>query len=80
MTQSRHAEIGRNDVDGEVARGRKYYEKLAWTDAYQALSRADQAAPLEAADLELLATSAYLIGRDDDICRRLNAPMRPTWI
>ena len=31
-----------------------------------ALSLADQATPLETEDLELLAMSAYLIGRDDD--------------
>ena len=30
------------------------------------VSLADQAAPLQATDLQLLATSAYLIGRDDD--------------
>jgi ATP/maltotriose-dependent transcriptional regulator MalT len=34
-------------------------------DAYKSLSHADQMAPLGAADLELLATSAYMIGRDD---------------
>jgi DNA-binding NarL/FixJ family response regulator len=34
-------------------------------DAYESLSRADEAAPLGAEDLELLATSAYMIGRDD---------------
>jgi hypothetical protein len=38
---------------------------------YAALSLADQGAPLEAADLELLATAAYLIGRDDDYLRAL---------
>ena len=31
-----------------------------------ALSLADQTTPLETEDLELLAMSAYLIGRDDD--------------
>jgi DNA-binding CsgD family transcriptional regulator len=35
-------------------------------DAYESLSRADQAAPLSADDLELLATSASLIGRADE--------------
>jgi DNA-binding CsgD family transcriptional regulator len=35
-------------------------------DAYKSLSQADQAAPLGAEDLELFATSAYMIGRDDD--------------
>jgi DNA-binding CsgD family transcriptional regulator len=35
-------------------------------DAYKSLSHADQVAPLGAEDLELLARSAYMIGRDDD--------------
>ena len=35
-------------------------------DAYESLSRADQGAPLEAEDLELLATSAYMIGREEE--------------
>jgi DNA-binding CsgD family transcriptional regulator len=35
-------------------------------DAYTSLSHVDQAAPLGAEDLELLATSAFMIGRDDD--------------
>ncbi len=34
--------------------------------AYKSLSDADQAAPLGAKDLELLATSAYMLGRDGD--------------
>jgi hypothetical protein len=36
-------------------------------DAYESLSRADRATPLGAEDLELLATSAYMLGRDDDV-------------
>jgi len=35
-------------------------------DAYESLSHADQGVPLGAEDLELLATSAYMLGRDDD--------------
>jgi ATP/maltotriose-dependent transcriptional regulator MalT len=35
-------------------------------DAYTSLSRADEAAPLGAEDLELLATSASMVGRMDD--------------
>ena len=35
-------------------------------DAYESLSRADRAAPLGTDDLELLARSAYMLGRDDD--------------
>jgi len=53
------------DVVGELERGRACYRRRAWADANQALARADQTAPLDGADLELLAMSAYLIGRDD---------------
>jgi DNA-binding CsgD family transcriptional regulator len=35
-------------------------------DAYRSLSHADQEAPLGAEDLEMFATSASMIGRDDD--------------
>ncbi|HEV2123885.1 MAG TPA: LuxR C-terminal-related transcriptional regulator, partial [Chloroflexota bacterium] len=42
------------------------FVRRAWMDAYGALSHADQATPLGAEDLELLATSAYMLGRDDE--------------
>jgi hypothetical protein len=48
----------------DLRRGREAYEHRAWQDAYQALTCADGATPLEAGDLERLATAAYLIGRD----------------
>ena len=44
--------------------GRDTYARRAWHDAYQAFLRADEATPLEADDLERLATAAYLIGRE----------------
>ena len=50
----------------QLERGRSSYEARAWLDAHESLSRADQASPLGAADLELLATSAYMLGRDDE--------------
>jgi DNA-binding NarL/FixJ family response regulator len=40
-------------------------------DAFESLSRADQAAPLGAEELELLATSAYMLGRDEEHVRAL---------
>ena len=43
-------------------RGREAAERLAWADAYVALSSVDQSTPLAAKDLELLATAAYLLG------------------
>ena len=50
----------------ELRQGRQSYVRRAWMDAYKSLSHADKAAPLGAQDLELLATSAYMLGRDDD--------------
>ena len=57
------ASEGRKD---DVERGRAAYEQRAWKDAYKYLSRADRADPLGGGDLELLATSAFMLGRDDD--------------
>ena len=55
------------DVTDELERGRESYVKREWIDAYESLSRADRAAPLGAEDLALLATAAYMLGRDDDV-------------
>lgn len=54
------------DAADERERGRTFYAVHAWVDAHASLSRADQLAGLDAADLELLATSAYMLGRDDE--------------
>jgi DNA-binding CsgD family transcriptional regulator len=54
------------DAIDELGRGRESYARRAWMDAYRSLSQADQAAPLEPEDLELLATAAFMLGRDDD--------------
>jgi DNA-binding NarL/FixJ family response regulator len=54
-----------------VSRGREAFARRAWLDAFESLSGADQAAPLGAEELELLATSAYMLGRDDDHARAL---------
>jgi DNA-binding CsgD family transcriptional regulator len=45
---------------------RELFGRRAWADAYAQFAAADQASPLEPADLERLATAAYLLGRDDD--------------
>jgi DNA-binding NarL/FixJ family response regulator len=45
--------------------GLESYARRAWRDAYEALSAADERAPLDAPDLDRLATAAYLIGRDE---------------
>ena len=54
------------DAVAELERGRSSYAGEAWTDAYESLSAADRSDPLGGEDLELLATSAYMIGREDD--------------
>ncbi len=51
---------------GDLERGRASAAVGAWQAAYASLAGADQAAPLAAGDLELLATSAYMVGRIDD--------------
>jgi DNA-binding NarL/FixJ family response regulator len=55
----------------ELERGRESYSGSAWATAYESLSRADHLAPLAAQDLELLATSAYMLGREDEWMRIL---------
>ena len=64
------------DAAGELARGRESFTGRAWMDAYKSLSHADQQAPLGAEDLELLATSASMIGRDDDCLDSLERAYR----
>jgi DNA-binding CsgD family transcriptional regulator len=44
--------------------GRECYARRAWGDAYHALLSADHTTPLDAHDLDRLATAAYLTGRD----------------
>jgi DNA-binding CsgD family transcriptional regulator len=56
----------------KLQQGRKSYLRRAWREAYQLLSLADQANSLGVEDLERLATSAYLIGRDLDFQRFLD--------
>jgi len=51
------------DASQELERGRTSFERRDWLDAYTAFTQADQVEPLEAADLELLATAASMIGQ-----------------
>jgi ATP/maltotriose-dependent transcriptional regulator MalT len=50
---------------GALEMGREAFGRQAWAEAYTLLSAADDAAPLGVDDLELLATSAYLLGKDE---------------
>jgi DNA-binding CsgD family transcriptional regulator len=54
-----------------LGRARLRYRRQAWDDAYNAFVLADEATPLRAQDLELLAMAAYLTGRDDEYLRAL---------
>jgi ATP/maltotriose-dependent transcriptional regulator MalT len=51
--------------------GRKAYARSAWAQAYETLAQADGLEPLAAEDLVLLATSAYMLGREDESIRIL---------
>jgi ATP/maltotriose-dependent transcriptional regulator MalT len=59
-----------------LEQGRESHRRRAWDDAYRSLSLADQASPLEVEDLELLATSAYLTGRELDFHKVLDRAHR----
>ncbi len=61
---------------GDLAQGRESCARRAWADAHAALSRADASEPLQAADLELLATAAYMLGRDDGFVAALERAHR----
>jgi DNA-binding CsgD family transcriptional regulator len=51
--------------------GRECYACRRWQEAYQTLLGVDDTSPLAAEDLERLATSAYLVGRDLEFQRLL---------
>jgi DNA-binding CsgD family transcriptional regulator len=51
---------------GELGRGREAYARERWAEAYDSFVAADRSDELGAADLELLATSAYMLGRVED--------------
>ena len=59
-----------------LEQGRESYAKRAWVRAHESLSEADRATPLGADDLELLARSAYMLGRDDDYVAALERAHR----
>ncbi len=62
--KQRQAKKRVTEMSGELAQGRQCYAASAWADAFALLSQADTDVPLGVADLELLATSAYLVGQD----------------
>ena len=55
----------------DVELGREAYARRAWRDAYEHFATADQAEHLATDDLELFATTAFMLGRDDEYLRVL---------
>ena len=62
MAQCRRVPDRIDDLD----RGREAYARRAWLEAHDLLARAHDERPLESPDLELLATTAFMLGRDDE--------------
>jgi len=54
------------DRNHTLERAREAYARRAWLEAHDLLTRAQAQAPLAARDLELLATTTFMLGRDDD--------------
>jgi ATP/maltotriose-dependent transcriptional regulator MalT len=50
----------------KLEQGREAYARRAWLDAHDLLKSAHERAALEAPDLDLLATCAFMLGRDDE--------------
>jgi DNA-binding CsgD family transcriptional regulator len=58
------------DIAGQLARGHDSYARQAWREAYEALTAADRSTALDPLDVEMVATSAYMLGREEE-CREL---------
>ena len=58
--------MGLSSTGEELERGRESYARSAWATAYESLARVDELEPLAVQDLELLAISTYMLGREDE--------------
>jgi DNA-binding CsgD family transcriptional regulator len=58
--------ISSRPIGDALEQGRELYARRAWAEAHASLSSADATTPLGPEDLELLATSAYMLGREDE--------------
>jgi len=56
-------------VQDAVSEARRCYEQRKWADAYERFAAADREHPLSAEDLERLAWSAGLTGRDEEMIK-----------
>jgi DNA-binding CsgD family transcriptional regulator len=54
------------EIAEKLERGRDSYARQAWREAYESLTAADRSDPLKPDDLELLATSAYMLGHEQE--------------
>ena len=54
------------EIAEQLARGHDAYARQAWREAYEALTAADRSAPLEPREVELLATSTFMLGREQE--------------
>ena len=61
----RRSDSDRGPQDPVLGQGREHCRRHAWDDAYRCLALADRSNPLAGDDLERLAMSACLTGRDD---------------
>ncbi|RAS70234.1 hypothetical protein C8D87_101534 [Lentzea atacamensis] len=59
-------------VEPDLEHGRRCFAEANWRDAHAAFTRAD----LDAADLELFAQTAYMLGRDDEYVSALERAHR----
>ena len=59
------------DAADALERGRERYAGRAWLEAYEFLVQADSERALSTADLQLLATSAYMVGRESEFLELL---------
>jgi ATP/maltotriose-dependent transcriptional regulator MalT len=54
------------NVGNQLELGREAFRARRWSAATEALGAADEERPLEASDLELLATALFMVGREDE--------------
>ncbi|HEX2139313.1 MAG TPA: LuxR C-terminal-related transcriptional regulator [Woeseiaceae bacterium] len=68
----RHAGGSVTPATDHLQLGRAFYARRAWADAFEALTLADGATPLATDDLERLAMSAFLTGRESEYVAALD--------
>jgi ATP/maltotriose-dependent transcriptional regulator MalT len=66
----------RERVAQDLERGRKAYARRAWQEAFDSLSRIDDGSALDADDVELLATAAFMLAREEEAVRLLERAHR----